>query len=317
MKLSKLIILLVLFSLASCSKDDQPDTPAILVEMLEIMENNSINKYNINWNDFRSEVLSITESDHSSDAINLAIHEALTLLGDSHSFYVNSRGSYIFGDRSLNCSTTTLDEPNIPSDIGYVKVSAYSGQANDTDGRAFAAEIQNQIEQSDHQDIKGWIVDLRNNTGGNMWPMLAGIGPVLGEGICGYFIDPDNNEVPWSYSNGTSFNATYATTELNNPYRLINENPKVAVLTNNATASSGEAIATAFIGRSNTKSFGFPTCGVSTANRNYNLNDGSRLVLTVSYMADRNKAKLGNAIEPDQLTTDQSIIQEAVNYLIQ
>ena len=35
------------------------------------------------------------------------------------------------------------------------------------------------------------MIDLRPNTGDNCWPMLAGIGPLLGEGVCGYFTDRD------------------------------------------------------------------------------------------------------------------------------
>ena len=31
---------------------------------------------------------------------------------------------------------------------------------------------------------------LRGNGGGNMWPMIAGVGPLLGEGPLGYFIGP-------------------------------------------------------------------------------------------------------------------------------
>jgi C-terminal processing protease CtpA/Prc len=35
----------------------------------------------------------------------------------------------------------------------------------------------------DQGNLAGWIVDLRNNGGGNMWPMLTGIGSILGEGV--------------------------------------------------------------------------------------------------------------------------------------
>ena len=62
---------------------------------------------------------------------------------------------------------------------------------------AFADAIQAAIRQADRAELAGWIVDLRGNTGGNMWPMLAGFGPVLGEGTAGFFIDPDGVGVPW------------------------------------------------------------------------------------------------------------------------
>ena len=36
----------------------------------------------------------------------------------------------------------------------------------------------------------GWMVDLRGNGGGNMWPMRAGIGFALGEGVAGSSVSP-------------------------------------------------------------------------------------------------------------------------------
>ena len=133
-----------------------------------------------------------------------------------------------------------MAKPSLPSNIGYVSVTAYNGNSNDSDGKAFAQEIQNQIITNDHVDLKGWIVDLRGNGGGNMYPMLAGVGPILGEGIAGYFIDPDNNKTPWGFQEGASFAQDSRITELDNSYELVVPNPKVAVLLDNGIASSGE-----------------------------------------------------------------------------
>ena len=36
--------------------------------------------------------------------------------------------------------------------------------------------------------MKGWIVDLRGNFGGNMWPMLLSVEPLIGNGTLGYFV---------------------------------------------------------------------------------------------------------------------------------
>ena len=313
-KLTRLFSILILIALTSCKNEDSPQ-PVVLLEMLNIMETESINRYEINWSEFRSEVLAITKSDQSPTTINVAIKRALTLLEDNHSFYRPTEGQNIYGERSLSCNNVFVDEPNIPEDIGYVRVTRFSGNSNDETGKTFAQDIHEKIRQADHDEIKGWIVDLRSNTGGNMWPMLAGIGPILGDGICGYFIDPDETAIGWSYSDGTSYYDGYPLTQITNPYDLIAQNPKVAILMDNGTASSGEAITAAFIGRLNTKSFGVATCGISTANRSFELSDGSSLVLTVSYMADRNKNKLGTSIEPDVEVNIQNIIQAAIDYI--
>ena len=49
----------------------------------------------------------------------------------------------------------------------------------------YAKTLQDSIRARDRVGLIGWIVDLRGNSGGNMWPMLAGVGPVLGEGVAG------------------------------------------------------------------------------------------------------------------------------------
>jgi carboxyl-terminal processing protease len=148
-----------------------------------------------------------------------------------------------------------------------------------------------------------------------MWPMLAGIGPILGEGIAGYFIGPDNARQAWSFSGGAAIIDTNTLVQVSVNYELLNPNPKVALLINNAVISSGEAIAISFVGRENTMIFGSETCGLSTANDEFNLSDGSTLFLTIAYMADRDQNIFGVPITPDTPAADETIIQDAIDYL--
>ena len=104
-----------------------------------------------------------------------------------------------------------------------------------------------------------------------MWPMLAGVGPILGEGLAGFFVGPDGTIVPWSYTNGISFLDATVQVRVTDPYELINPDPKVAVILDQLVASSGEAIAVSFLGRPNTKTFGSNTCGLSTVNKQFRI----------------------------------------------
>ena len=148
-----------------------------------------------------------------------------------------------------------------------------------------------------------------------MCPMLAGIGSILGEGIAGYFIDPDETQYSWGYLNGTAVHESTVIAQSANPYELIVPNPKVAVLLDNGIASSGEVVAISFVGKENAKSFGSPTCGLSTANEGFTLSSGCTLVLTTSYLADRNKKKYGIPVVPDKTSTNETIIQDAVTWI--
>ena len=100
------------------------------------------------------------------------------------------------------------------------------------------------------------------------------------------------------------------------PYRLRHDAPKVAVLIDNGTASSGEAVLIAFQRRPDTRTFGNATCGLSTANQEYMLSDGASLFLTEAMMADRTKFLYGAQIMPDKEFTDpREVEQRAVAWL--
>ncbi|MEM7573527.1 MAG: S41 family peptidase [Bacteroidota bacterium] len=194
----------------------------------------------------------------------------------------------------------------VDEDIAYLSMPGL-GSGHQPTLTSFADSLQQLIASLDGPQIKGWVVDLRNNTGGNCWPMLAGIGPLLGEGICGYFMDRDgSNAVDWSYREGSSFNGEYAATTVSDtPYQLQQPLKRIAVLTGPQTASSGEITAIAFRGLPQVQSFGQPTAGYSTTNATIRLPDGAMLLLTISIYGDRNKVPFGEQIYPDVLVAEQ------------
>lgn len=57
--------------------------------------------------------------------------------------------------------------------IALISVPPHSGRNRP----AYVDSLQSQIGALDSAGACGWVVDLRENTGGNMWPMLAGVGP--------------------------------------------------------------------------------------------------------------------------------------------
>jgi len=63
--------------------------------------------------------------------------------------------------------------------VGYLWVRSYNGPAQ----APLADTLQATIGRLENAGARGWIVDLRNNGGGNVWPMLAGIGPLLGDSL--------------------------------------------------------------------------------------------------------------------------------------
>jgi carboxyl-terminal processing protease len=285
-----------------------------LDQLIGIMQNNSINRPKIDWTSFRATVVTDARSAQTIVDLYPAIRTALRLLGDGHSFYQLTAGGTI-SVPTRTCSPSGAGTPSLPSAVGYVKVTSFSG--NTAQATAFANEIQAAIAAADRDDLIGWVVDLRGNGGGNLWPMIAGIGPVLGMGTFGYFIDPVGGmERMLEYRDGASINAGVVVVQVTAPYRLRREQPRVAVLSDNGIASSGEATLVAFRQRPDTRSFGAPTCGLSTANLGFALSDGATLQLTVVVLADRIKTRYGDSIPPDEVITDSAqVVQRAVAWL--
>lgn len=283
-----------------------------LGQLVDLMQANSVHRLTIDWTNFRSRVLAEGMTAQTLVDARPAIRLALLLLGDGHSSYRPLDGTVLFV-ASRTCSAGDPVVGEIPADIGYVKVGAFSGSGGDA--TAFARGIQDAIAQADRDALVGWIVDLRGNGGGNMWPMVAGLGPVLGEGPAGFFVDPTGFETEWSYQNGSSRLGGSVQVGVA-PYRLRREQPRVAVLSDNRVTSSGEATLIAFRGRPDARSFGTPTCGLSTANRGYVMSDGATLNLTVSVMADRHRTKYGDSVAPDELIADPSqVVPRAIAWL--
>jgi hypothetical protein len=283
-------------------------------ELVNIMQNNSINRDRINWTDFRGQVFARAQGAQTIVDLYPAISLALGLLDDHHSFYQAASGS-LGNPRSPRCSAPVAVTPPVPADIGYVRIGAFGGSVAGAD-RAFADDVQQQIRSHDASGLAGWIVDVRGNGGGNMWPMVAGVGSVLGEGIDGYFVPPSGASIPWSYQGGAAISGTSEVVRTSTPYVLMARGPRVAVLTDVLVASSGEAVVVSFRGRPNTRSFGGATCGLSTANSGFRLSDSATLQLTTAVMADRSGAPYGVPIVPDETVAgDAEVVLRAIAWL--
>jgi C-terminal processing protease CtpA/Prc len=188
-------------------------------------------------------------------------------------------------------------------------------ERNAAEFQQFADKLHGLVVDLQAQKPDGWIIDLRGNLGGNMWPMLAGIGPVVGEGDLGSFQSPGGNNEPWYYRAGKAGSRPRGQdsvgAQVTMPPFHLPQLPWVAVLLDRSTASSGEAIAISFAGRPRSRSFGEHTMGFATANDGNPLSDGATLYLCSSVEADRTGKRYEDGIDPDvDLAAPNSIPEE-------
>ncbi|MDP4209598.1 MAG: S41 family peptidase [Bacteroidota bacterium] len=308
MRIVKSIILVTSLSFfISCNS---PQT--YLNKAVDIIKANSINKNSIDWVQFRKDVLEKGKEAENIKETYPAIQYALRQLGDHHSFFMTPEQCKTFNDPNLPLPKVSSEL--IDNRIGYIKIPGFMGNRNER-AYKFAQQIQDKIRELDKNNIQYWIVDLGDDTGGNMWPMLTGLGPILGDGIAGYFANNDSVYISWGYSKGTVFCDKNQLMKLNNPYKLKNDIKKLAIIISNHTCSSGEATAVSFIGIKNSCFIGEPSYGNSTSNAGFKLSDGAMIFLTVSKFADRNKKTYGVPINPDIVDYNGTAKKTAIEWI--
>lgn len=281
-------------------------------EVVGIMQANSVNRKTINWVDFRQNLLAQAGDAQTIEQAYPAVVFAIVALGDKHSFFVPASPVKRPEGPADKKPPVYLDEP-VPGDIGYIRIPWVVG--NQQQLAAYIAHVQAQIKERDKAELKGWLVDLRGNMGGNMWPMLVGVGPVLGEDTVGYFLDSNKTKTVWRYEKGKALLDGDIQAETTPYYTLKSANPVVAVLTDSLTASSGEAVVVAFKARKHTKSFGTNTSGVSTSNSRFDLSDGSIIWLTTAVFADRHLVPYGHSIAPDERCKSTEVVTRAIRWI--
>ncbi len=281
-----------------------------LEEALDLMEENSINRSEINWPALREASFARAAGAQTRRATYGAIWFAVSELGDNHSQFLPGwyQGARAGGPVETLVNPDPIVRP-LTESIGYVWVPGYT--FDDISSMSAKAEMYHRrIAEVDSEETCGWVVDLRGNTGGSMTPMLIGIGPVLGQGPTGAFSGGDTTFQHGTYERGELLSdglprSQQYRVQVQQPYELISPNPPVAVLTDQVTGSSGEAVVVAFIGRPNTRSFGTRTAGLSTGNAMHRLSDDAALNITEGAMVDRTGRVYGGEIEPDSIIEGQ------------
>jgi len=309
---ARVAVILALCTLVAC--DAGPSGPQLSDEAasylnaaLDTMQTHHVYRQTRDWSAFRQRVMERADGAQVPQDTYSAIRYAVDALDNHSSFSPASNTSTQRADfpttevkpfSSKNTRQPPIQGVRLTDRIGYVKVPSFSGGLQES--IEFADELQGTVERVDSTTVCGWVVDLRSNHGGNMWPMVTGIGPVVGEGHLGSFVTPEADTLKWHYENGASvYEGDIITAVSGTPYQLHRPFPPVAVLMGEQTASSGEAVLVAFQGRDRTKTFGHPTGGYTTAIRKFPLRDGAALYLAVAEFADRTGQVYKGKIYPD------------------
>ena len=183
-------------------------------------------------------------------------------------------------------------------DIGYLQIT---GVSTPSIFDAYVATVREVIAANSDPLVKGWIIDVRENRGGSVYPMIAAVGEILGEGDLGTLVSAQNTTIPWSYRSDGAYCGDILVQRVEKSRFSVDHSwLPVAVLISDKTRSAGEMLAISFIGRPNVRTFGEATIGHTNANQAWELSDGAWLIVATALEADRTGKIYHGAIIPDE-----------------
>ena len=270
---------------------------------LSTIDKNGIFAGNDEWKSTYNECLKMIENAKSYDNTYDAIRKALSVGGGKHSMLMTKSES----QDTTESYDEVLPTVSIDGNIAIIKLPDFLGTAEA--GQKYAKVAEDFIHEN-RDKIKDVVLDLRGNTGGDMGPMATAVSSLLPDGELVYY-HYRSYDVPVTLKNGVVSNAGTGGKSLYPEEKL---NVPVAILTDDMTASSGEALTLCFRGLENTRTFGAPTAGYTSVNMLYNMYDGAQMYLTVAF----DKARTGEIfketpIEPDVAT--DSPLEAALEWL--
>lgn len=287
---------------------------------LVIIQKNALNKQKVDWQGLKKAIYKKTAGAKIYEDILPVYsyifeqiddhHGSLNFKHKTYGWAGNDQPKVNYIIKAATKKHVNVRSERIGEDIGYLLIPGnndFRNQHMDSISRS----IKQAIAKIHNKNTKGWIIDLRVNTGGNMYPMIAGLTDLLGEGKVGGFVtsdlQPDGN---WIIKEGLFYvDSIKVSPERYEGYPIKKELP-IAVLISGYTASSGEMTAITTIGRKHSILIGEPSAGYTTSNLGFKLNDYSGLNLAVDYATDKNGKVYPKNITPDIVILDGDNFEE-------
>nr|WP_321232773.1 S41 family peptidase [uncultured Psychroserpens sp.] len=330
-----LVLTTILILIFSCKKNEiNPEVRNYLITAIDSIQTNALTSSDVDWETVRAKALNDAKGLTKTNETYDIIVSVLGKLDDNHSFLQKNNANLSYANNKGNKRRSPYGsrmqiEYGLHQREGktFARIFVPQGLRDNT----FAQSLQDRLFEMQQSNPCGWVVDLRGNGGGNMWPMLAGVGPLVGDNPLGGGQKGNGETDGYLYDNGKAIYVDFngnkkLLAEATERIEILSDDIPVAFLIDRGTGSSGEAMAVIFKGRKNTKAFGEKTYGASTSTRGIKLSDSLNIVLAVATFQDRNKNIYLNGVAPDveipigdemELPEDDPVINEALNWLME
>ena len=291
----------------------------IFLAALEIMEEHSLNSYEVDWKLLKSTIESQFDMDLNDERLGEMMIDLLSQTHDFHgAFYLNDQ-VYQWKKAEIIVSDSIMNEwkkgPKVVSmmlteGIGYLRIPSMPF-VNQEDLDAKAQNLNNHLCELLQNNTKGLIIDLRLNGGGAMYPMILGVHQLLPKGHIGSFQSKHNEK--W-FLTETEFLINQQVMARIKPTCTIDaQNIPVILLTSPITGSSAEFFIIALKSREAFTILGSNTAGYVTATEGFSINDSAYLLLSTAYGVDINGIVYKSAFVPDVSVENEDSFNDTWN----
>lgn len=290
----------------------------LLDSIIAIMKVQSVYAEAVDWQEVEQKMKAQLPDDNNLESLIPPVEYLFEALGDFHGglllngqrynrFYKSEYHYPVSIDivNEINQNDLQVDAQMLKGKIAYLKIPHLFLYGPEQISEA-TTKIREKICSLKAKKPKGWIIDLRTNTGGNMYPMFAGLGEILPNiSLSGDSRDGASFASNWHNAAGHFFMwgqpMTSTPLSCTEPTALnINESQKIAVLTSRYTASAGEAVASSLKSQKNIRLFGEITSGYSSTTGWFPLRENLILLPTVAYYISLDGTWHRNGVYPDQ-----------------
>ena len=309
---------LLLFLLPACAapppRAAAPTVDLPLTETLNALRNEALGRERVDWDSVERALRAKLPTKPTPADVEPLILEAIAQLNDAHARYIPVRPPTPATPPAASAtSTSTAPAPTRPplptlaqsrlldGNIAYLLIPMRpAGTYDQLAEYALSIRVQLADLESHTPPPRGWIIDLRLNGGGTVWPMLVGLAPLLGDGPQLTSLSAGNTVTATFGLTGYTAWLDDATRGRSIVFEIDSAKPPpltprpIAVLIGPWTMSSGESLAITLQSLATTRTFGEPTAGLTTVTQTYTLSDRSTLILPTAQMGDRaGKAVVG------------------------
>ncbi len=299
--------------LNSLSFDVSSVTPWVYFDVaLDLISVRSLQRDLIDWERIRSEAhlaMAATSPEGDFGAAQMLLRAVMqdirSVGGDGHNHFLSADEARAVRAGVTSPSQATLPTvmPNEPAP-GLVKVIVPRFASTDEAGRRYVESLWLHQEAAIDETTCGIVVDLSSNSGGNMYPMLQGLGPLLGEGPLLGFIDAAGNELQVTMNDRYQLAENGITNTVYTPERPVPDlgerSLAIAVVIGPMTASAGEATAIGLLAADfPVRLFGETTSGFATSGDGFPLMDGAMVLLSGHWTTTVDGQTFPQGIAPD------------------